>query len=99
MKVPTAIWSTVSLRKVRINRGPNCDEARVRATMTIEKTTPKIVSIDAASIARSVRALSGPPAKSQAVRRLPAGPSVASIARVAADSTTAPMVMTAGTNQ
>lgn len=50
--MPSVAWLPRSRTKFRIIRGPNCCEARVRARMVMEKTTPTTV-ITAAAIAMS----------------------------------------------
>ena len=45
---PEGHWFPRSRTKLRIIRGPNCWEARVRARMVIEKTTPIVVMMAAA---------------------------------------------------
>src|ERR1700733_2461835 len=51
-KTPSVIWLPKSRTKLRIIRGPNCCEARVKARMVMEKTTP-ITVMTAAAIAMS----------------------------------------------
>jgi hypothetical protein len=51
--------------KLRSIRGPNCWEARVRATMVTEKTTPTTVMTAAAMALRSSRAASAELCSSQ----------------------------------
>jgi hypothetical protein len=47
--------------KFRSMRGPNCVDARVRATIVTENTTPTTVMIEAVMDVRIVRAASAPP--------------------------------------
>ena len=51
-KTPSVTWFPMSRTKFRIIRGPNCCEARVRARIVMENTTPTTV-MTAAAIAMS----------------------------------------------
>ena len=55
--------------KLRNNRGPNWEEARVSVTIVMEKTTPATVMVELAMVASTLRAPSAPPAQIQAVLR------------------------------
>ena len=68
-KTPSTIWVPRSFVKLRRRRGPNCEEARVRATIVIEKATPATVMVEPAMVERTLRAPSGPPAQSQPAAR------------------------------
>ena len=85
--------------KLRNKRGPNCDEARVRVTMVMEKTTPATVMVELAIVARTLRAPSAPPAQIQAVSRAHLGFKVVSMCRVKAESRIAPSASKEGRNQ
>ena len=47
--------------KLRIIRGPNCCEAKVRARMVMENTTPTVVMMAAAMAIRTCRPASALP--------------------------------------
>jgi hypothetical protein len=82
-------------------RGPNWEEARVRATMVIEKVTPATLIAVAAMIDRTSRAPSAPPGQIHPSHcaELP-GRWMASSSRVVIDARpTAASIMAAGTNQ
>jgi hypothetical protein len=62
---PSVICVPRSRMKLRSIRGPNCVEARVRARMVTEKTTPATVMMAAAIAVRIVREASAPPVFTQ----------------------------------
>jgi hypothetical protein len=57
--VPRTNWILLSRMKFRSRRGPNCEDARLRATMVMEKVTPVTVIMDAAMVDKIDRAPSG----------------------------------------
>ena len=67
-KVPSVNCTPRSRMKLRSMRGPNCVEASVSATITIEKTSPTTVMIAAASAVKIWRAASAEPLFTQAGR-------------------------------
>jgi hypothetical protein len=64
-KTPRVIWLPTSRMKFRIIRGPNCCEARVRARMVIENTTPITVIMAAAMAMSTCRPASALPVRIQ----------------------------------
>jgi len=93
-KTPSATWFPRSRMKLRRSRGPNWTEARVIATIMIEKTTPATVIIDAATVDSSVRAPSAPPGGPNAP--LASSTSIASVTKESAPAASASRI---GTDQ
>jgi hypothetical protein len=64
-KVPSTNWLPRSRMKLRSRRGPNCEDARVSATMVMENTTPVTVIIEPATTLTTARAPSTPMSETQ----------------------------------
>ena len=64
-KTPSVTWFPTSRTKLRIMRGPNCWDARVRARMVMENTTPTTVMTAAAMAMSTWRPASALPVWSQ----------------------------------
>ena len=84
--------------KLRSIRGPNWVDVRVRATITIENTTPTTVMMAAAIAVRICRAASGEPLSIQPGSPKSRSKAAWSSEYVAAKSTTAATTPTAGTS-
>jgi len=63
--VPSVTWVPGSRMKLRSIRGPNWVDVSVKATITIEKTTPTTVMMAAATVVRICLAASGEPLSAQ----------------------------------
>ena len=59
--MPITTWLIASRMKLRRSRGPNCEEASVRAIKVSEKTTPAMVIIEPATVLRMAVAPSALP--------------------------------------
>ena len=67
-KTPSVIWLPTSRTKFRIIRGPNCCDARVRARIVMEKTTPTTVMTAAAMAMSTWRPASAFPVRTHGGR-------------------------------
>mgnify|MGYP006201691285 CR=1 FL=1 len=97
--VPSTTWLPRSRRKFRNSRGPNCCEARVSATMVIEKATPATVIIDPAMVESTSRAPSGLPAQIQPTFLIHSELTCPSRWTETNDNPMLPALINAGTNQ